>query len=146
MFISFAKQCQQSRDADELQRGRFGRQARRSLAGISLRSESDRRLTMRALAGAGAFGLVPHPLTAAPKVRDCQDCSLGRPLMDYEMRRNDHPRDLAERMATEVELARLRREFGEIDPGAARHVEPSLRALSHSSRSGAQEHLSGGDC
>jgi hypothetical protein len=69
---------------------------------------------MRALAGAGVFGLVPHPSTAVLDAPGINACDVGSPRAELEARRLDHPRYVTERMATPEELARIRRELSEI--------------------------------
>lgn len=66
---------------------------------------------MKALAGAGAFGLLPHPWTAA-----IDPCSRYRLQVPPAQQENSgpaapHRRDVSERMATRDELARLRSEL-----------------------------------
>jgi hypothetical protein len=70
---------------------------------------------MRALAGAGAFGLVPHPSTAVLDAHPAGDCCTDLTRSELEMQGLDHPRSVAERMATREELARISRELREID-------------------------------
>ncbi len=66
---------------------------------------------MKALAGAGVFGLVPHPATAAidPLSRHHLPPPAAEQELDGPPVRRRH--DASERMATRDELARLRGEL-----------------------------------